>query len=39
LGKAAGVSAENTNPLPQSVWKVEMMVNTILQTLEMALKD
>jgi len=38
LEKAARVSAENTNPLPQSVWKVEMMVNTILQTLEMALK-
>ena len=37
LEKAAGVSAENTNPLPQSAWKVEMMVNTILHTLEMAL--
>lgn len=37
LEKAAGVSAENTNPLPQSAWKVEMMVGTILQTLEMAL--
>lgn len=37
LEKAAGVSAENSNPLPQSAWKVEMMVGTILQTLEMAL--
>ncbi len=37
LEKAAGVSTENTNPLPQSAWKVEMMVGTILQTLEMAL--
>lgn len=37
LEKAAKVSAENTNPLPQSAWKVEIMVNTILQTLEMAL--
>ncbi|MEM7129941.1 MAG: FAD binding domain-containing protein [Chloroflexota bacterium] len=37
LEKAAGVAAENTNPLPQSAWKVEMMVGTILQTLEMAL--
>jgi len=39
LEKAAGVSAENANPLPQSAWKVEMMVNTILQTLEMALNN
>lgn len=38
LEKAAAVSAENTNPLPQSAWKVDMMVGTILQTLEMALK-
>lgn len=38
LEKAAKVSAENTNPLPQSAWKVEIMVNTILHTLEMALK-
>jgi len=38
LEKAAGVSVENTNPLSQSAWKVDMMVNTILQTLEMALK-
>lgn len=37
IEKAAAVSAENTNPLPQSAWKVEMMVGTILQTLEMAL--
>lgn len=37
LEMAAGVSIENTNPLPQSAWKVEMMVGTILQTLEMAL--
>lgn len=39
LEKAARVSAENANPLPQSAWKVEMMVNTILHTLEMTLKE
>ncbi|MEO0470426.1 MAG: FAD binding domain-containing protein [Bacteroidota bacterium] len=39
LEKAARVSAENTNPPPQSAWKVEMMVNTILQTLDMALSS
>ena len=37
LERAATVSAENTNPLPQSAWKVEVMVNTIFHTLEMAL--
>lgn len=37
LEKAARVSAENANPLPQSAWKVEVMVNTILHTLKMAL--
>lgn len=37
LERAAGVSAENANPLPQAAWKVEMMVGTILHTLEMAL--
>lgn len=35
--KAAQVSTENTNPLPQAAWKVEMMANTILQTLKMAI--
>ncbi|MEM7033888.1 MAG: FAD binding domain-containing protein [Chloroflexota bacterium] len=39
LEKAAGISAENTNPLPQSAWKVEMMAGTILQTLEMVLNS
>ncbi|MEM7532764.1 MAG: FAD binding domain-containing protein [Chloroflexota bacterium] len=37
LERAAGVSGENTSPLPQSAWKVEMMVGTILHALEMAL--
>ncbi|MEM7115079.1 MAG: FAD binding domain-containing protein [Chloroflexota bacterium] len=37
LEAAAGVSAENANPLPQAAWKVEMMVGTILHTLELAL--
>lgn len=39
LETAARVSVENTNPLPQSAWKVEVMVNTILHTLEMALDN
>ncbi len=39
LEKAARVSAENANPLPQTTWKVEIMINTILHTLEMALND
>ncbi|MEM7534268.1 MAG: FAD binding domain-containing protein [Chloroflexota bacterium] len=39
LEAAAQVSAENANPLPQSAWKVEMMVGTILHTLELALGD
>ncbi len=38
LAKAARISTENTKPLPQSAWKVEIMVNTLLHTLEMALK-
>ena len=37
LKEAALVSAENANPIPQAAWKVEIMVNTILHTLEMAL--
>lgn len=37
LEKAARVSAENVNPLPQSNWKVELMVNTLLHSLEVAL--
>ncbi len=38
LEKAAKVSAENSNPSLQTAWKVEMMVGTILHTLEIALK-
>ena len=37
LEKAARVSTENSNPLPQSAWKLELMVNTILHTLELAI--
>lgn len=37
LEAAARVSAENANPLPQTEWKVDIMVNTILHTLEMAI--
>ena len=39
LENAAEVSAENSNPLPQSAWKVEMMVGTIFHTLEMGLNS
>jgi len=38
MEKAAIVSSENTNPLNKSAWKVDVLVNTILHTLEMALK-
>ncbi|MEL6986404.1 MAG: FAD binding domain-containing protein [Bacteroidota bacterium] len=34
IEEAANLSAENANPLPQTKWKVEIMVNTILHTLE-----
>lgn len=39
LEKAALISAQNANPLPQAAWKVEMMVGTILHTLELALTE
>lgn len=39
LEVAAKVSAENTNPLPQAAWKVDMMLNTIQHTLEAALES
>lgn len=37
LERAAWKSTEYANPLPRSAWKVEVMVNTILHTLETAL--
>ncbi|MEM7798321.1 MAG: FAD binding domain-containing protein [Chloroflexota bacterium] len=39
LEQAAQVSAEGANPLPQAAWKVEMLVGTLLTTLEMALVE
>lgn len=36
LEKAAKASSYGASPLPQSAWKVEIMINTILHTLEMA---
>ena len=34
---AAQISADGANPLPQTAWKVDMLVGTLLTTLEMAL--
>ncbi|MEM9774706.1 MAG: FAD binding domain-containing protein [Chloroflexota bacterium] len=39
LEQAAEASAEGANPLPQAAWKVEMLVGTLLTTLEMALES
>lgn len=39
LEQAAKLSAEGANPLPQAAWKVELLVGTLLTTLEMALAD
>ena len=39
LEQAAQVSAEGANPLPQAAWKVDMLVGTLLTTLEMALAE
>ena len=39
LEQAAEISAEGANPLPQAAWKVDMLVGTLLTTLEMALID
>lgn len=39
LEKAAQAATIGANPLPQSAWKADVMVNTILHTLEMALED
>lgn len=39
LEQAAAASADGANPLPQSAWKVDMMVNTLLHTLEIAALD
>lgn len=36
---AAKVSTEGANPLAQSGWKVDVMVNTLLHTLEMAVAE
>lgn len=39
LEQAAQRSAEGANPLPQAAWKVDMLVGTLLTTLEMALSE
>lgn len=39
LEQAARLSAEGANPLPQAAWKVDMLVGTLLTTLEMALSE
>ncbi|MFK7800136.1 MAG: xanthine dehydrogenase family protein subunit M [Anaerolineae bacterium] len=39
LEQAAQVSADGANPLPQAAWKVDMLIGTLLTTLEMALAD
>lgn len=39
LEEAASVSTEGTNPLPQSAWKVDVMINTISHTLKLALDE
>ncbi|MEM7134396.1 MAG: hypothetical protein AAF702_49460 [Chloroflexota bacterium] len=39
LKQATQRSAEGANPLPQAVWKVDMLVGTLLTTLEMALAE
>ncbi|MCB8945658.1 MAG: FAD binding domain-containing protein [Ardenticatenaceae bacterium] len=37
LEQAVQVAAEGANPLPQAAWKVEMLIGTLLTTLEMTL--
>ena len=39
LEQAAKTSAEGANPLPQAAWKVDMLIGTLLTTLEMALEN
>ena len=39
LEQAAHLSAAGANPLPQAAWKVEMLVGTLLTTMELALAD
>ncbi|MEZ4710256.1 MAG: FAD binding domain-containing protein [Caldilineaceae bacterium] len=39
LEQAAEVSREGANPLPQAAWKVDMLVGTLLTTLEMTLEE
>lgn len=39
LEEAAELSAQEANPLPEAAWKVDMLVGTLLTTLEMALAD
>lgn len=39
LEQAAKVAEEGANPLPQAAWKVDMLVGTLLTTMEMALAN
>ncbi len=39
LEAAAAKSSDGINPLPQSAWKADVLVNTVLHTLEMALQS
>ncbi|WP_420861361.1 FAD binding domain-containing protein [Algirhabdus cladophorae] len=39
LQKSAQVASEGAMPLPQSAWKVDVMENTLLHTLELALAE
>lgn len=38
LEQAANAASKEANPLPQSAWKVDMMINTLLHTLETAIE-
>ena len=39
LLQAAELAREGANPLPQAAWKIDILVGTLLQTLEMALAE
>ena len=39
MASAAETAAEGATPLPQAAWKADMLVGTLLTTLEMALTD
>lgn len=39
LEQSAQMTADGSNPLSQTAWKVEMMVNTLIHTLELALAE